>query len=310
MDQPQRVFVTGGSGFVGTNVLEQLVAAGIEVSALARDGTVSVDSPLISVTKGGLFDADALRAAMDGCDAVIHLVGIIFEKPEKGVTFERVHVEGTRAVLDAMAATGVKRLVHMSALGARPDAVSEYHKTKFEAESLVRQADVAWTIFRPSMIHGPRGDFMRQAAGWARGKAVPFVFMPYFGKGVTGFGGSGKIQPVYVKDVAKAFVTAIDNPKAIGRVYNLCGPDVMTWPQMHHLISKAVRGKKKAAVPVPAWYAKLIAKIAPANVLPFNLAQVQMSQEDNVGDTTEFLTDFNLEPAPFEPTVHGYASEL
>ena len=310
MDQPQRVFVTGGSGFVGTNVLEQLVAAGIEVSALARDGTVSVDSPLISVTKGGLFDADALRAAMDGCDAVIHLVGIIFEKPEKGVTFERVHVEGTRAVLDAMAATGVKRLVHMSALGARPDAVSEYHKTKFEAESLVRQADVAWTIFRPSMIHGPRGDFMRQAAGWARGKAVPFVFMPYFGKGVTGFGGSGKIQPVYVKDVAKAFVTAIDNPKAIGRVYNLCGPDVMTWPQMHHLISKAVRGKKKAAVPVPAWYAKLIAKIAPANVLPFNLAQVQMSQEDNVGDTTEFLADFDLEPAPFEPTVQGYASEL
>ena len=310
MEAPQRVFVTGGSGFVGTNVLERLVADDIQVSTLARDGNVSVDSPLVSVTKGGLFDADALRGAMDGCDAVIHLVGIIFEKPGDGVTFERIHVEGTRAVLEAMAATGVKRLVHMSALGARPDAVSKYHRTKFAAEELVRQSDVSWTIFRPSMIHGPRGDFMRQAAGWARGKAVPFIFMPYFGKGVTGFGGSGRIQPVYVKDVASAFVEAVGNPKAFGRVYNLCGPDVMTWPQMHHVISKTVRGRKKAAVPVPAWYAKLLAKVAPAGVLPFNLAQVQMSQEDNVGDTTEFLADFDITPAAFEPTVASYADQL
>ncbi len=153
---------------------------------------------------------------MADCDAAIHLVGIIEEKPSKDITFEKMHVDATRRVLDAAKAVGVERYVHMSALGTRPDAVSDYHKTKWHAEELVRASGLTYTIFRPSMIHGPRGEFMKQAASWAKGKAAPFVFMPYFGFGPLGTGGSGKVQPVYVKDVAKVFVDALTNPKRRG----------------------------------------------------------------------------------------------
>ena len=305
-----KVFVDGATGFVGTNVIEELVARGIEVSALVHSGSVKVESDLVVETRGGLFEPAALAAAMAKCNAVIHLVGIIEEKPSKGITFEKMHVEGTRVVLEAAKKAGIERYVHMSALGSRANAVSEYHKTKYAAEQLVKESGLTYTVFRPSMIHGPRGEFMKQAAGWARGKALPFVFMPYFGKGILGLGGSGKIAPVYVKDVARAFVDALTNDKARGRIYNLCGPDVMDWPQMEHVISKAVRGKKKAAMPVPAWYAKAVASVVPASWIPFNKAQVQMSQEDNVGDMTEFLSDFNTTPAPFEATVQSYANQL
>ena len=312
--QPKRVFVSGASGFVGTNVVEELVARGIEVSALVHNSPVKVESDLIDTTKGGMFDEDALHAAMDGCDAAIHLVGIIMEKPDKNITFERMHVEGTKKVLAAAQAANVKRYIHMSALGSRPKATSDYHKTKWQAEVHVREScansDTVFTIFRPSMIHGPRGEFMQQAAGWATGKELPFLFMPYFSKGLLGLGGSGKIAPVYVKDVARLFVDAIGNLAAYGMIYNVSGPDELTWPQMHHVISRAVRGKKKAAIPVPAWYAKLLTKIAPASWLPFNLAQVQMSQEDNVGDITELRNDFAVKLAAFEPTVQSYAKAL
>ena len=304
----KRVFVDGATGFVGTNVIEELVARGIEVSALAHSSSVKVDSGLIRETKGGLFGPESLAEAMAGCDAAIHLVGIIEEKGD--ATFEKMHVDGTRVVLEAAKAAGVERYVHMSALGSRANAVSEYHKTKYAAEQLVKQSGLTYTIFRPSMIHGPRGEFMRQAAGWARGSQLPFLFMPYFGKGLFGLGGSGKIAPVYVKDVARAFADALTNDKARGRIYNVCGPDAMDWPTMHKIISTAVRGEKKAAVPVPAWYAKAVASVVPASWIPFNKAQVQMSQEDNVGDMTEFLGDFDIEPAPFEATVQSYGQQL
>jgi NADH dehydrogenase len=309
-DRPNRVFVSGASGFVGTNVVEALVDRGINVSALVNRSPVEVESDRVETTRGGLFDAEALRSAMAGCDAAIHLVGIIFERPSQSVTFERIHVEGTRAVLEAAKVAGVRRYVHMSALGTRQDAVSAYHRTKWQAEGLVRASGLDWTVFRPGLIHGPRGEFMQQAAAWARGKALPFLFMPYFGKGLIGTGGSGLLQPVYVKDVARAFVDAITNDKAVSKLYDLAGPDRMTWPQMHKLISRHVRGRAKAAVPIPTWYAAMLTRIAPASWLPFNAAQVQMAREDNVGDTTAFCSDFGSDLTPMDAALEGYAQAL
>src|SRR5262252_7117141 len=107
----------------------------------------------------------------------------------------------------------------MSALGTRPDAVSTYHKTKFAAEQYVRGSGLDWTIFRPSLIHGPKGEFLQMEAKWARYAAPPFLFMPYFGAGPFGTGGAGKLQPVYVKDVARAFADALSNRKTIGEIF-------------------------------------------------------------------------------------------
>src|SRR5262245_22758619 len=127
-----RVFVTGGSGFVGNAVIEELLSRGHGVHALSHRHELAAFGENVRIVPGNLFDAPALAQGMRGCDAVIHLVGIIMEKPSRGITFERIHVEGTRAVVDATERSGIRRYVHMSALGTRLNAVSTYHRTKFE----------------------------------------------------------------------------------------------------------------------------------------------------------------------------------
>jgi nucleoside-diphosphate-sugar epimerase len=247
---------------------------------------------------------------MRGCDAVIHLVGIIMEYPSKGITFQRIHFEGTQAVVDAAKAAGVKRFVHMSALGTRPDAVSTYHKTKYLAEQYVEHSGLDWTIFRPSLIHGPRGEFMRMEAKWARHAAPPFLFMPYFGAGLLGKGGAGRLQPVHVDDVAKAFVDALENRKTIGEIYLLAGPDQLTWPQLHRLVATNVVGKSRWVLAIPAWKAKVLSTLLPDSLLGFNRDQVVMSQEDNTADITKFVNDFGWTPREFEPSLREYARQL
>jgi uncharacterized protein YbjT (DUF2867 family) len=257
-----------------------------------------------------LFDSAALDGGQSGCDGVIHLVGIIMENPAKGITFEHIHVDGTKAVVDAAKRSGVKRYIHMSALGTRPNAASQYHQTKYRGEEYVKQSGLDWTIFRPSMIHGPGGDFMKLEAKWARKKAAPFLFMPYFGKGLLGRGGAGKLQPVYVKNVARAFVDALEKPQTIGKTYDLAGSQQMTWPELHRISAKAITGKTRWVMPLPVWKAKLLTHIVPASWLPFNRDQVVMSQEDNTADMGKFSEDFGWTAGGFEELVREYAKEL
>ena len=305
-----KVMVTGAAGFVGLSVVKQLIQKGHQVVALVNSRPLAIQSDSLRTVAGGLFDPSALAQAMSGCDAVIHLVGIIMEKKSKGITFERIHYEGTRAVVDAAKAAGITRYIQMSALGTRSDAVSNYHRTKYKAEEYVRSSGLNWTIIRPSMIHGPAGEFMKMEAAWARGKAAPFLFMPYFGAGAFGCGGAGKLQPVFVEDVARSFVDALENPKTEKEVYMLGGPDEVTWPQMHRAVAQGVIGKKKMVMALPAWYAKLLTRVVPAFLLPFNADQVVMSQENNTCDISKFIADFGWTPAGFEQSLNGYAKEL
>src|SRR5579859_7724196 len=119
---PSRVFVTGASGFVGAAVVQELISRGYGVNALARSGKLKTASAQIKVIHGDLFDRKSLEDGMSGCEAVIHLVGIIAEQPRQGITFERIHVEGTRSVVEATVRAGIRRYVQMSALGTRPNA--------------------------------------------------------------------------------------------------------------------------------------------------------------------------------------------
>jgi len=302
-----RVFVTGGSGFVGSAVITELLARGFDVSALVNRRPLDERGGRVRSVPGGLFDPAALARGLDGCVAAIHIVGIIFERPGRGVTFERVHTEGARRVVDAAVRAGVGRYVHMSALGTRPDAVSRYHRTKWVAEEYVRASPLKWTIFRPSVIHGPGGEFMAMEAAWARRKAPPFLFMPYFGAGAFGRGGAGRLQPVHVGDVARAFVDALANPRTIGEVYPLGGPDVVTWPEMHRTSAEAIVGKRRAVLAIPAWKARLLAHVVPGALLPFNLDQVIMSQEDNTCDMTKFQDHFGWMPRGFAASLAEYA---
>lgn len=307
---PGRVFVSGASGFVGSAVIAELTGRGFAVNALVNHRELPITAGDIRQIRGGMFDPPALDAAMAGCDAAIHLVGIIAEKPAQGITFQRLHVEGTRAVVQAAGRAAVRRYVHMSALGTRADAVSDYHKTKWQAEQIVRDSGLDWTIIRPSMIHGPRGEFMKMEARWARKQSPPFLFMPYFGAGALGLGGAGMLQPVYIADVARAFVDALKLPQTIGQTYELGGSQQLTWPQMHKLAARAIAGRNRWTAPLPAWYAKLLTTVVPRALLPFNRDQVTMSQENNTADLTHFIHDFGWTPRDFDSALREYASRL
>ena len=305
----QRVFVTGASGFVGSEVLRQLLDRGYAVNALVHRGSLPVQNEALREIKGDLFDASALDAGLAGCDAAIHLVGIIVEHPSTAVTFERIHFHGTQKVVDAAKRSGVRRFIHMSALGTRPDAASEYHRTKWKAEQYVRASGLDWTILRPSFIHGP-GGFMRMEVAWARKKSPPFLAMPYFGAGLLGLGGSGLLQPVYVRDVARAFVDALEKRQMIHQTCELAGPERFTWPQFHRAAAQAIVGHPRLIAPMPAWLAKLLAGAGLGPLLGFNRDQVLMSQEDNIADVTRFEQDFRWKPASFRATLREYASQL
>ena len=303
----RRVFLDGAGGFVGKAVLDRLIEKHWTIRALSR-GKLHRDSPQVLPFRGTLDDGLVLDAAIGGVSAVVHLVGIIMERSRDGVTFQHVHVDGTRAVVEACKKAGVRRYIHMSALGTRADAASEYHRTKWQAEQIVRGSGLDFTIFRPSMIHGP-GGFMTIEAMWARKKAPPplFVqpFMPYFASNPA-----GTIQPILVDDVARAFVEALDKPETIGTTIDLGGPEVMTWQQMHQTASKCIVGRRRMTAPIPARVGRLLAGVGLGPMLGFNRDQVIMATEQNTCDLSAFQSTFGWTPVSFEASLSKYADQL
>ncbi|HMD54060.1 MAG TPA: NAD(P)H-binding protein [Phycisphaerae bacterium] len=295
--------VTGAAGFVGRHVVSNLRQHGYRVRALVRNSIADLD-PTVEQAVGNILERPSLDSAVEGCSAVIHLVGII--RPTRTHGFIQVHAQGTANVAAAAQAAGVKRFIQMSALGTRADARSVYHQTKWQAEQTVRQTSMEWTIFRPSMIHGPGGEFSSMLFNWARGKAPPFLFMPYFGGGLVGQKTLGKIQPIYVGDVAEFFVRAISNHQAINKTYELGGPQTMTWPEFLCAAAEAIGGRTRSPMGIPIWLAKTMSRLGLPG-LPFTYDQVLMAQEDNTCDMSAVLNDFpNSTLNPFIQTAQEY----
>ncbi len=302
------IALTGATGFVGRHVLPMLVEQGYEVRVLVRDGSrLATSASTIHKVHGDLFDADALLTLVDGADAVIHLVGIIMEDRRRGQTFQRVHTSATINLLEAAKLSGsVKRWIHMSALGVRPHAASQYHATKWEAEQALRRSGLNFTVFRPSIIHGVDGEFMQMVkAFWC--KLFP-PFVPYFGAGPFGLGGAGQLQPVWVDDVARCFVDALDNKRSEGETYPMGGPGRYTWPDLYRTVKEHLDcAKNKPVVAIPAWKAKILAALPGT---PFNVDQVIMSQEESTCDTKKVEQDFGITLASFEEKLADYAARI
>jgi len=300
-----KVFVTGATGFVGQEILRQLHAAGHAVRILARNR----DSPAVrelrsryaaEVHPGNVTDAASLTGGLGGCDAVMHLVGIISEVGDQ--TFENVHARGTQNIVTAAQRAGVKRFVHMSALGTRVNAASRYHQSKWAAEDAVRQSGLEFTIFRPSIIYGPGDQFVNLFAKLARFSPV----LPVMGSGQT------KFQPIAVEDVAACFVKALTEPRAVGQTCELCGPETFTLPEILHVIL-AVTGKRRWIVRVPLGLARLQAVLLEfvfprllGKAPPLNRDQLVMLQEDNVGDPRAAMEVFGLKLTPFAEGIARY----
>jgi NADH dehydrogenase len=319
------VLVTGATGFVGRAVVRELVAQGHRPVCFVRsEAKLIAGMPeslrgSVGVREGDLFDEQQLTAAVGSVDAVIHVVGILVEDRRQGQTFERVHVEATRRVVEACKANSVRRLVHMSAIGTRPNAVSEYHRSKWTSECLVRDSGLDWTIFRPSIIHGPDGEFMRmlrrmvcEATVRAFGFIpVPFPFVPHLGDGRS------MVQPVSVLDVAHCSVAALRMPETIGQTYGLGGPRAMTWREMYVICRETMPGAKrwKPVIGQPVCMAKLAAMtVMKLPILPklmrFNVDQVVMSQEDSVCDVGPVERTFGIKMRDFREDLTRYAAQI
>lgn len=315
-----KVFVSGATGFVGRSVVRELLSRGITPVCLVRSPQKllaqhrEVFADRFITVSGDLADRNALDQAMSQSQAAIHLVGIIIARPLRGQTFHRIHVQGTHHVLDACRRHGIQRYVHMSALGTRPNAVSTYHQTKWEAEELVRKSGLDWTIFRPSLIHGPDGEFMRLMKQFVCGLMPPVI--PYFGSG------QARLQPVAVQDVARCFVEALSRPATIGQVIPLGGPRSYSWTGLYNacraLFPCAKLWKPMVSQPVPVANATAILTtplmalaetfVKSAGLLRFDSGQVQMSQEDSVCDHTIAERAFDMRMQDFEILLGEYAS--
>ncbi|MGC9519909.1 MAG: NAD(P)H-binding protein [Desulfuromonadaceae bacterium] len=292
-----RVFVTGGSGFVGSEVLKQLSAAGHDVVALIRQGseeTLPKEDNIRSYV-GDVTDPQSLPDGMRGCDAVIHLVGIIRAFPDRGVTFERLHVEATQNVVQAAAAVGVKRYLHMSANGARPDSGIAYQRTKGEAEEAVRKSALEWTIFRPTLIFGPGGEFIEMLGGLVR--RLPFV--PVFGDGQY------RIQPVAVEQVAETYVKALDKTDAINETYLLGGAESYTYDRILDLVGQALGKEKVHKFHQPLSLVKpLVGMLDRFDKFPITEDQLAMLLEGNECDEEPWARALDIDPIAFAQGVY------
>ncbi|HET6465856.1 MAG TPA: complex I NDUFA9 subunit family protein [Nitrospiria bacterium] len=292
-----KIFVTGGTGFVGREIVRQLHGVGHKVRCLVRDAERArrLLPPDVELYSGDLNDSQGLAAGVKECQAVIHLVGIIVEKGRS--TFERIHVQGTEDLLKATAEARIRRFIHMSALGSRPNAPSRYHQTKYRGEQAVIQSGLDWTIFRPSVVFGPGDQFVNLLARIIQSAPV----VPVIGRGES------RIQPISVRNVASCFALAVGNQLSYRKIYELGGPRRLTYNQIYQIIARVLNKKKKAVhIPVP-WVkpGALISEWLLPNP-PITREQLIMLQEDNICDPTDAVQDFGLELQDFEEGVREF----
>ena len=304
--EPKLVTVFGGSGFVGTQLVQQLAIRGHRVRVAVRRpdlaghvrmlGAVGQIQPI----QANIRNAESIRRAVAGADLVINLVGIGYERGAQ--TFQLVHVDGARAIAEAARTAGAKGLVHMSALGADTAAkVSAYADSKLRGEAAVLEAFPTAVIMRPSIMFGPGDGFFNMMGGLAR----LFPVMPLIG-------GDTRFQPVYVGDVATAFALAGDGAVKTGRIYELGGPEVETHRE---LLTRILRetGRNRPLLPLPAGIAKVLAW--PLSILPFPPLltgdQVNLLGADNVVSDTAIkdkrtLAAFGIAPTSMDTMLPTY----
>jgi len=300
MTRPLRILVLGGTGFVGRSLCERLVrrAAGaglvrVPTRRLAH-GKPLLPLPTIELVQADVHDDATLRRLVEGCDAVVNLVAILHGTP---AAFERVHVALPRRLAAACGAAGVRRLLHVSALGVGPGAPSNYLRSKTEGEALLQAAGLDLTILRPSVIFGAGDRFLNL---FARLQAVAPV-VPLAGAGA-------RFQPVWVEDVAGALVAALDRPETVGQVFEAAGPQVYTLAELVRLAGRW-SGHERPVLPLPDALGRLQAALmalAPGEPL-LSADNLDSMRVPNVASgTLPGLAALGIEPAALEAVAPLY----
>jgi NADH dehydrogenase len=294
------VCVLGGTGFVGSELVERLVREGHNVRVPTRraaNGNHLRVLPTLELVVANVHNTRVLGQLFNGMDVVVNLVGILNERGR--ATFRSVHTELTTKVIEAMRAQRVSRLLHMSSLAAGAQAPSQYLRSKGEAEAQVRvaAATVDATIFRPSVIFGPRDSLTNRFAGLLRaGHGVLPLARP-----------NARFAPIYVNDVVDAFMRSLTDRSTIGRSMELCGPDVMTLEQIVRLTAQ-VAGLPCHVIPLPNFIAAtqaVVMGMLPGK--PFSSDNYRSLTVDSVCKHNGCAA-LGLQPARMEAVLPGYLS--
>ena len=271
-----KVFLTGATGFVGRNVLARLLVEGHTVRALVRDPQKAgqLAQTRVELVPGDVVEGRGLDQGLEGCEAVIHLVGIIVEKGKN--TFAAVHHLGTRNVVEAAKRAGVKRFVHMSALGVRADGPAAYQTTKWRGEEEVRKSGLPFCILRPSLIFGPGDGFVTQMMETMR--SAP-LFRPVPGNGEPRF------RPIFVGDVAACFTQALTAEAAANQAIELGGADELSLNLVLVEIARCAGVSKPAIhIPMPLMFAGAFLAQALLKNPPVTVDQLRMLGEGSTCD--------------------------
>ncbi|WP_027882291.1 complex I NDUFA9 subunit family protein [Meiothermus rufus] len=284
-----KILLIGGSGYVGTHLAQHLLAQGHQVSVASRRGQGALAE--VRYLRADVATGEGLLEAAQGQEALVYLVGIIREK--RGQTFQQAHVEGVRHSLAAAQEAGIRRFLHMSALGAALGTGSRYYQTKAEGEALVEASGLDWTILRPSLIFGPGDEFF---GGILKGLVTaPIPFIPLIGDGHFVF------RPIWVGDVAQAFEQALRNPATLHQRYDLVGPKEYTFRELILLV-RDVLGSRKPLWSIPlALMDWVVPLISPLPFSPLTRDQYLQLKMGNTADPTPIRQVF----APSERTLES-----
>jgi uncharacterized protein YbjT (DUF2867 family) len=294
------ILVTGGTGFVGSHVVNALADAGKDVRVLERKPGSWEEAGVRcrEAVQGDMTDPESLRRAVAGCDAVVHLAAIRQGKPEQ---FERVMSEGTRDLVAAANEAGVRRFVLISALGTTEESkdLVPYYRAKWEMEQTVKGSGLDHVILRPAFIFARDGGILPTFRRLAK-------LMP-----VTAIPGSGtqRIQPIWIDDLAAYFVKAIDLDAATNRLFEVGGPDQVTWNELWDRLKQAL-GVRRPSVHVPMGLMRAQAVVLerlPGNIPVTRDLLKMMEAGDNVVSDDEAVRTFGLSLVPLEEQLRRAA---
>jgi len=294
----RKVCVLGGTGFVGSHIVHRLSAAGHAVKVLTRrreDNRHLILLPNVQVVECNVRDTVALKEAITGADAVINLVGILHQG--HGASFSAVHAELPQRLVKVCQLLSVPRLLHMSALQAAADAPSAYLRSKAAGERVVLDAhseSLKVTVFRPSVIFGRGDSFLNLFAGLLKWLPVVALACP-----------RARFQPVWVEDVAHAFVAALDNPATFGQHYDLCGPKTYTLRELVQFVAVTI-GARRCIVGLNdrfSYWQAAVMELLPAKLLTRD--NYLSMQVDSVCDC-DFPALFGIQPKPLEAVAPEY----
>ncbi|SER72195.1 complex I NDUFA9 subunit family protein [Natrinema salaciae] len=283
-----KILVAGGTGFIGTNLCAELAERDHEVTALSRSPTKAELPAGVESAIGDVSAYDSIVETVAEHDAVVNLVSLSpLYKPPAGTSHEEVHLGGTENLVRAAEEGDVDRFLQMSALGADPDGATAYIRAKGEAETVVRESTLEWTIVRPSVVFGDGAEFLE----FTKTLTTPYV------TGLPG-GGQTRFQPIWIGDLVPMLTDALEDASHIGETYELAGPQVATLADVTELVY-AAEGRDVTVLSIPMGLAKLGLSAADSlPFVPFGLDQARSLEFDNTVADND-ATAFGCDPAAF-----------